>query len=322
MMQTRPDLPILIVTFNRPEQFSHRLKEILNQTLKPDKLFVSIDGPRSKNKDDSLSQDRIRNTLENFNSSFEIEVIERSKNLGLSVNILDSISFVLTKYDQLIVVEDDVSIAPNFYENFSNGIRHILTSDSQISTIGGYSPLIINKSLKKFEYFLPKNKWRSTIYFHSWGWATSKNFWDQLTLVDKDTNFEEFFENSLVWRKFSDRKRKIWLSRFRRGVWDYQLQANLFRLNQNNLFPYYSLIDNQGIGDIKSTHTKNKKPFYLLRNAFPKTIISDSYRRTGLIWKFIESNTLAADGHFNARGRSIGIRTFLKSFRTNSENLI
>ena len=315
-MLNSSDIPILIVAFNRPALLIKRLNELSTQTLLPTKIFVSIDGPRLNNKEDQASQLQIVSALNSFKSPIIVEVLRKKENLGLSRNMLESIKHVLSRANQLIVIEDDVAIAPNFFENFTEAIKFYLTKDSTIYTIGGYSPLIMNKKIKLFETLLPSNKWRKTIYFHSWGWATTSIFWNQFIPIDKNTNFDIFFESSIIWKSFSKRKKDIWLKRFKREVWDYQVQANLFRLNRYNLFPHYSLIDNQGIGDLKSTNTRNKKPFYMLKNQFSERNLSlKKLSKTGLIWKFIEANTLAADGYFNSRARSKGIRTLLRNIK-------
>ena len=180
-------------------------------------------------------------------------------------------------------------------------------------TIGGFSPFYNNCTNFFTRYLLPKNKWRATRYFHSWGWATSRDFWFNLKRLNEESiNFDEIFSNSRQWRQLSRRKKVIWKRRFGRS-WDYEIQGNLFLQDGINIFPYYRIIQNEGLGDPRSTHTKLKKPWHIFGNRYSNnTRVLPKLKKSNLLWRLFESNSLAADGWFIARGRNKGIRTRVK----------
>jgi hypothetical protein len=183
----------------------------------------------------------------------------------------------------------------------------------KILTIGSFSPFFNNELNFFTKYLLPKNKWRKTKYFHSWGWATSRQFWNQFTNVSIwNSELEYRFSQSETWTSLSQRKKEIWKSRFARS-WDFQVQGNLFLQDGYNLFPYYRLAVNEGLGDPRATHTIHKKPWHIFGTKYSKEGPAISIiKSSNIFWRFFESNTLAADGFFTARGRKKGIRTILR----------
>ena len=309
-------IPVLILAFNRPDFLEKRLQEITTQSVKPDRIIVSVDGPRTLNDQDVESICMIMNILESY-KTLGVSVIKRERNLGCTNNTIASVGEVLAKYEKIIVLDDDVSIAPVFYEQMVLAINHFLNHEInpkyKILTIGGFSPFFNNRTNFFTRYALPKNKWRATRYFHSWGWATSRDFWFNLKRLNNESiNFDEIFSNSRHWGQLSERKKTIWKRRFRRS-WDYEIQGNLFLQDGLNIFPYYRIIQNEGLGDQRSTHTKFKKPWHIFGRTFSRnTSVLLRLKKSNLFWKLFESNSLAADGWFIARGRNKGIRTLAK----------
>ncbi len=74
--------PILLICFNRPDHFNQTLSALSkNELAKKSKLFISIDGP--KNKNDENSQKFILKIIEKAQGSFEsIHVTQNKKNKG------------------------------------------------------------------------------------------------------------------------------------------------------------------------------------------------------------------------------------------------
>lgn len=311
-LRKEPNPPVLLLAFNRFELLKSRIEELLSQTEEISELYIVIDGPRNNNKEDVEVQLQIKNYIgQKYNNS---KIIHRTKNLGCSANMILSVTEVLNEHSNIIVIEDDVSIDRNFYEVMSRAVKEFLVGGGEIATICGYSPISMNKYINKFLTILPDNSWRSTKYFHCWGWATSRVFWDNFVQIDETIVISNYLNSSKIWRNFSERRKQIWLARLNRRVWDYQVQTNLYKMEKLNLFPYYSLIYNEGQGRIDSTHTKHKKPWYMTRNVNrrSKSMIF-KFKPSNFIWNLIDSETLAADGFLNSRGRKFGVRTLFRS---------
>ena len=306
------NVPVLIVGFNRPELIVKRISELYRSTVIPEKVYVSIDGGGE------IIQSEIVSLINQYFDRLSIEIVFRNKNLGCSNHILNAVSEVLSKNQNIIVIEDDVSISPNFIEIISLELLKV-NEKTDIAVVGGFSPFVIPYKFTK----IIKNYWRETSYFSAWGWGTTKYFWDDIIVNIGSNDIEDSLKKSKAWDLLSERKKRIWLKRFSRQIWDYQVQYNLFLQDKKSLLPVYRLIDNEGFSDARSTHTKHNRPWNFFGQGYslkgPKTKLK---RTNNLFWKFVDANFWAADGHFNARSREKGLRTILKLFFVDFLNLL
>lgn len=301
--------PILLIGFNRPEFILSRLLELSHNSLLPDMLILSIDGPRNDSEAISLKESLIE--LASLELPFAMEVIVRETNFGCSPHIILAVSEVLETYEEVVVLEDDVVPGEFFYQTMVDGLSFI-RDRNEFGTVGAFSPFY-----RKLWFVSQKNYWRSTPYFSAWGWGTNRGFWSNFVPVANISSLEEFLSVSDSWRSLEKRRQNIWTPRFLRGVWDFNVQLSLFRESKLNLLPSLRVIENEGFGDIRSTHTKHRRPWTLfgigISNSKPsfKLIQKDPLLRR-VFWAFTDSNLWAADGRFNSRARQVGIRTFLR----------
>jgi hypothetical protein len=300
--------PVLLIGYNRSDYVKSRLEELSKSSLVPSKVIISLDGIATKDlqKFSDLSEvDLIRESF-----PFEVSLIKRTHNLGCSNHIILAVSEVLAEHESCIVIEDDVVVGKKFIGAISDALT-IMEGDRSIGIAGGFSPF--HKSLIPWK----KNSWRLSPYFSAWGWATTSTFWKNFEVFPISGPNEEALSSSTFWNSLSARKRKIWMRRFERRVWDYNVQYTLFLHSSKVLLPKYRLIDNIGFADIRSTHTKHVRPWSLfgegLSEKVPKSYSDpkgSSIRK--FYWSFIDSNLWAADGYFSSRARSTGVRTFIK----------
>lgn len=305
-------IAILLIAYNRLDLVKQRLLELASSDLAPQNVILSVDGSKD------LAATNFKNEyialVRDLNLSFHCEMVFRESNLGCSKHIITAVTEVLDEYENVVVIEDDVSIASCFLRSMSDAIN-MTTKCEDIGTIGGFSNFHKNVH---FPFFFKKNYWRKTKYFSAWGWSTSREFWKHFKSVNEIADLEDFLSTSVFWRNISTRKKRVWLARFRRGVWDFNVQLILFKANQWNLLPALRIIDNQGFSDSRSTHTKHKRPWNLfgvgLSNTSPSRIKLFKYSNpTNLFWNFVDSNLWAADGLLNARAREKGVRTIIRS---------
>lgn len=302
---------ILLLAYNRWDLVEKRLFELAKSNVKPTDVVLSVDG----SPDPNLNQEREVhiNRLKNLDLPFEFEVILRPINLGCSSHIITAVTETLNQYESVIVIEDDVSVSPFFLESMNEAFDLIALHDD-VGTIGGFSTF---HKRSHFPLFFKANYWRKSRYFSAWGWGTTKEFWRSFVRVSEVKNLDEYLSQSSAWNNFSRRKKNIWLRRFNRGVWDFNVQLALFKNDKFNLLPALRLIDNEGFSDERSTHTKHRRPRNLFgegkTNMIPKKI--EEFRFSPLkkfFWGFVDSNLWAADGLFNARGREAGVRTIIR----------
>ena len=58
-------IPILIIAFNRPKYIDRLIKKL--EMVRPEKLYISIDGPRKNNDDDENLCNEVKKILEKKN---------------------------------------------------------------------------------------------------------------------------------------------------------------------------------------------------------------------------------------------------------------
>lgn len=302
---------ILLIGYNRWDLLEKRLLELTQSHIDTQSVYLSIDG-LSKGDIDFHRNTRIAN-LESSVLPFTLSVIQRPSNLGCSNHIITAVSEVLSLHERVIVIEDDVSISPIFISSMTEAL-HALSKFEDVGTIGGFSNF--HKRLH-FPFIFRKNYWRKTKYFSAWGWGTTAEFWEKFERISDIENVEEYLSESSIWTNFSKRKQQIWLNRFKRGVWDFNLQLVLFKHEKLNLLPALRIIDNEGFSDDRSTHTKHKRPGNLF--GIGKSDISPTEFKMvegslflKYFWGFMDSNLWAADGYFTSRGRTKGLRTRLR----------
>jgi hypothetical protein len=297
------EVPLLIIGFNRPDLLAKRLDEVFSSFLIPNSVTISIDGG-------DVHRNEMKQVLDIYSEKYPFKVISRDENLGCSKHILKAVTEILEKNLYVVVLEDDVSISPQFMGAVCQELVK-LGEHSDVATVGAFSPF----AQRNNHFNVIRNYWRKTNYFSAWGWGTSKYFWDSFIQFPSTEELTTSLEKSRSWQELNSRKKRIWMSRFERQVWDYQVQFNLFAQDKLNLLPYFRLIDNEGFSDSRSTHTKHRRPWNLFGLGYsasiPALIQKESIHRR-IVWKFLDANLWAADGILNARGREKGVRTLLK----------
>ena len=99
------------------------------------------------------------------------------------------------------------------------------------------------------------------------------------------------------------KKQKTWLGRFNKVknrpdfTWDIQFQYMCFKYNLANLLPVSKVVENQGFQDSRSTHTKEKKPKWMVIHQLDENACRKLYRSRiiEILMNFIESETLIGD---------------------------
>jgi hypothetical protein len=287
------DIPLVLVGYNRPELIEKRLKEISAMPIS--KLYINIDF-ESDEMIQSM-QNIINNFENNHKNDFLIEKNIQNRNLGLNDHIFFSINKCLEENENFILVEDDIKLSPNFYNNMLNGFN-LQSSKQKLGYIGGFSPLNLSNFLCK------KNYWRKTIYFSCWGWGTNKKTWSLYQEKIDFIDINQEMKMSKTWKSLNSWQRYLWLHRFRKmqmypkSTWDIQFQYISFLHDFYNLVPVSRFVDNEGYSDVRASHTIERKPFWF-KDGFEnvqiqKQEIPEIISRT--INKLIDSNTVAGDG--------------------------
>lgn len=163
----------MLFVFNRHKQLAETLECLKNVPL----LYVFSDGPRDQSDEDGIQ--KVRSLIDGI-SWTKVKRVYRSKNMGLSQSIQDGLSEVFKNYDKVIVVEDDICVAPDFY-SFMTACLNRYQDSPKIAGVTGLRYPFSRRNLNSdpYDVFI-------TPRFSSWGWGTWKRQWQTLSFDSKD----------------------------------------------------------------------------------------------------------------------------------------
>lgn len=138
----KPDISIYVPVFNGEKTIKFCLDSIINQTLKPKKILVIND----------FSNDKTNEILENYKN--KIEIINNTKNLGISLTRDIAVNFLKTKY--IASVDADVEVDRDWLKNIFSSLE------------SNNATWVCGKMYEKYTEN-PCNLWRSLRLRQNWG---------------------------------------------------------------------------------------------------------------------------------------------------------
>lgn len=232
------DVPILVITFNRPANTERVLKQVLSQN--PTKLYIASDGPRPSNHKDEQDVLACRKIIQEMVAGCNAKLLLREMNLGCALGVVSAIDWVFAEEKKLIILEDDCVPSNDFF-TFCKTLLERYELNQNVMHISGtrWNP----------EFEISSPYFFSTIG-HIWGWATWKRAWEKF---DLDMKQLKSYRKSLFPAKMPLLQRKYWTSLFRetsasneKHTWDYSWQFTLFREKGLAVVPRENLISNIG----------------------------------------------------------------------------
>jgi hypothetical protein len=242
-------VPILILTFNRPEH-TMKVLEIVKK-YEPLELFIASDGYRAGNNDEKERVLNLREQMVEFvDWDCELETKFSNHNLGCKMGVSSAINWFFQHVEFGVILEDDIIPNLEFFD-FCNEMSNKYSNNERVFSICGYNAL---------PYINSKDSYYFSKYFSSWGWATWSHKWSKI-----DLNFEKFknlegkelktmypllFEHKIRLKKINDAikgKNNSWAS-----PWNFTHQL----YNAYVIVPKKNQIKNIGFSNEFSTHTQ------------------------------------------------------------------
>lgn len=271
--------PIVLFVYNRPWHTERTLEALAANALSDQSiLYIYCDGPKDTDTDSSL--DAIREVLRIVRKKQwckEVHVIERQTNVGLATNIIDGVSDIVSKYQKVIVLEDDLVTSKGFLK-YMNDALDFYEDNKKVMHISGY--------------MFPHNEELPETFFFNvplcWGWGTWSDSWE---LFRNDARF--------LWEEIRNKKLFTDLDRFggdhlssqlahnisgKLTTWFIKWHASVLLHEGFTLYPGKSLVDNIGFD---ATGVHNGKI-----DKFSNTALMDSIRVEEIP---VEENTKAAE---------------------------
>jgi hypothetical protein len=237
--------PIAFFVYKRPDKTQTVLRALAaNPEIARSHLFVFCDGPRANADDADLRQiAETRTIIRQFKHAHSLTIIESECNNGLASSIKSGISTVLSKYEEVIILEDDIEVSPGFLKYMNIALK-CYKSENDVAAICGYLPDAPLAWMLPTTFFLH--------HFTCWGWGTWSRVWRS---VDWDAS-------SLLSRINSSPKHLARLNFSGSGyfyqhlvqnacgklkTWAIVFQTNACLHDQLCLFPHRSLVQNIGL---------------------------------------------------------------------------
>lgn len=237
--------PILLFVYNRPEHLKQLIASLqANAEAAQSMLFIYTDAAR--NKADEEQVNKVREVIRHIDGFASIEVVERATNWGLARNIIGGVTEQIRHYGRVIVLEDDLVVAPYFLR-FMNDALEAYKDEPQVGHIQACD---FTQDASLPDTFLIK-------FTGSWGWATWERAWQHFN-PDGQALLNEL-ENRRLTRRFDFNGNYHFTRMLRRQVqgknnsWAIRWNASLFLKDILSLNVGRSLVQNNGF-DGSGTH--------------------------------------------------------------------
>jgi hypothetical protein len=163
--------PIILFCYNRPEHLGITLNALSKNTFaEQSEIFIFCDGEKKNaEKNELLKIQKVRNIVKKQKWALKTTIIENQENQGLAKSIIYGVTYVLNKFDRVIVLEDDIVPEKGFLK-YMNQALEMYENDSKVGCIHAW-----NYPMNTF------NKKQTTFFLKGadcWGWATWKRAWN------------------------------------------------------------------------------------------------------------------------------------------------
>ncbi|MDR3118533.1 MAG: glycosyltransferase [Mediterranea sp.] len=248
--------PILLFVYNRPEH-TRRLVESLQQNPPAAGSRLIIYSDAAKYAEERPAVIEVRKYIRTIAGFASVAVIEQTENKGLAQSIITGVGKTLEEHDRVIVLEDDLVVAPHFLR-FMNDALETYKDEPRVGHIHACD-FTQDPSLP--DTFLIK-------WIGSWGWATWKRAWQHFN-PDGKALLAQLRERKLT-HAFDFNGSYGFTRMLRRQIagknnsWAIRWNASLFLENILSLNAGKSLVRNEGF-DGSGTHCGNDDGLYTSR---------------------------------------------------------
>lgn len=230
--------PILLFVYNRPEHVRRNIQALLkNELAAESELFIYSDAAKDETSQATVKE--VRAFIRSIQGFKKITITERAENWGLARSIIDGVTTLINRYGRVIVLEDDLVVAPHFLQ-FMNDALETYRDEERVGHIQACD-FTHDPSLP--DTFLIK--WTG-----SWGWATWDRAWKHFNADGKALLTE--LESRKLTHTFDFNGKYGYTRMLRRQIegknnsWAIRWNASLFLKDILSLNVGKSLVQNEG----------------------------------------------------------------------------
>lgn len=162
--------PICLFVYKRYETTKLMLESLLAcPECKDSELYVFMD--EARNDDEAKAVERVRRLFDNLLGFKKVNLFPARMNKGMANSVIDGVTKVLQEHDDIIVLEDDLVVSPDFLQ-FMNAALKAYKDRSDIWSISGYTPRLqeLEGDGRNGVFVVPRAQ--------CWGWATWSDRWE------------------------------------------------------------------------------------------------------------------------------------------------
>jgi hypothetical protein len=270
-MSGRLSAPVALFIFRRPQHLRAVITSLLDcHGIGDTPIIVFGDGPRNdRDRPEVEAARQLARNLLGDRATFQF----REENVGLSRSIIEGVSAVCRDYGRVIVLEDDLEVAPSFLE-YMNAALERYECEDRVMQVSAHMFDVPEFDGREGAMFLPITT--------SWGWATWQRAW------------AHFDPDATGWRRLqTDKALRV---RFdldgaydysgmlesqmsgQRDSWAIRWYWSVFQANGLTLFPPRTLVRNTG-QDGSGTHgggvLRNFRISAVVMGGLPRSMPSD-----------------------------------------------
>ena len=245
------NVPVLLLTFNRPEHTRRVLESIMS--AHPQDLYVFQDGARENNEEDCRKCAEVRQVISDLTKGSDIILHANysDRNLGCGAGPMTGISWFFNHVEMGIVIEDDCLPHPDFF-GYCEELLVRYKDDDKVR--------FINATLYDGRWQC-ECSYDFSHYMVTGAWAGWRRTWQGFDLDLKEMDARAFRKHVLG---LTDNRAEAnwWYSIVKeiqqdirkKSYWDFQMQIHLFRNSALTIHPQENLVSNIGF-DGAGTHT-------------------------------------------------------------------
>jgi hypothetical protein len=257
--------------------FAYRRYDQLARTLQclreagVEVLYVFSDGPADAGA--AADVELVRRRLRAIDWA-QVELFEQPRNLGLSRSIRAGLDRVLGDHPAVVVIEDDVSVAPEFHTYACRALEHY-RDDLRVAGITGLRYPFDRGVLKDYPYDVFHSP-----RFSSWGWATWRDRWESFEFdsgrlrerIAASPGIEPENAGADMAAMIIDSVVHETLA----GSWDVVCATNMLLDRQLFVTPVWNMVENSGLAH--GTHADGAPPWELAWEPPPAHVVAGSVR--------------------------------------------
>ena len=248
MTESKFTTPVAFIIFNRPDTTAAVFEKI--REAKPEKLYLISDAPRDGREDDTEKVKQTRAYVEEH-VDWECQVYKNyaETNMGCRDRVASGISWVFSKEEQAIILEDDVVPAKEFFPYCQAVLEHYKDNERVMMVSG--TNLMKNHRMETPYAF--------SCYSSIWGWATWKRAWENYDIdvadwpkIKKEGTFRKV-QNGLAYLFLVRNINSVYTKK--KDTWDIQWDYCRYKHRGLGIVPRENLICNIGFDREDATHT-------------------------------------------------------------------